>query len=126
MDPNSYDVVIVGAGVAGALCACRIKEAKPQARVLLLDAGGVADAHHAGDPLFEPVLQVLAVDLGAGDVESVALVGEGDSVGGVGECSCCIRAQVWAKRGAGGAGTVTGVPSIGPMPARAARTSSSP
>ncbi|MEU7297044.1 GMC family oxidoreductase [Streptomyces exfoliatus] len=39
MDPNSYDVVIVGAGVAGALCACRIKEAKPQARVLLLDAG---------------------------------------------------------------------------------------
>lgn len=34
-----YDVVIVGAGVAGSLAACRIKAAKPQARVLLLEAG---------------------------------------------------------------------------------------
>ncbi|MFJ4778013.1 GMC family oxidoreductase [Streptomyces sp. NPDC088762] len=41
MDPmdTSYDVVIVGAGVAGALCACRIKSAKPQARILLMDVG---------------------------------------------------------------------------------------
>jgi len=37
-----YDVVIVGAGVAGALCACQIKTAKPQARILLLDAGANA------------------------------------------------------------------------------------
>ncbi|MBL1097675.1 GMC family oxidoreductase [Streptomyces coffeae] len=37
-----YDVVIVGAGVAGALCACQIKTAKPSARVLLLDAGNNA------------------------------------------------------------------------------------
>ncbi|MEN8655460.1 GMC family oxidoreductase [Streptomyces sp. 21So2-11] len=36
---TTYDVVIIGAGVAGALCACRIKAAKPQARILLLDAG---------------------------------------------------------------------------------------
>ncbi|MFA7762263.1 GMC oxidoreductase [Streptomyces sp. NRRL S-448] len=39
MDSTPYDVVIVGAGVAGALAACRIKEAKPYARILLLDAG---------------------------------------------------------------------------------------
>ncbi|WP_183068786.1 GMC family oxidoreductase [Streptomyces sp. gCLA4] len=36
---SSYDVVIVGAGVAGALAACRIKESRPHARVLLIDAG---------------------------------------------------------------------------------------
>lgn len=36
---TTYDVVIIGAGVAGAMCACRIKEVKPQARILLLDAG---------------------------------------------------------------------------------------
>ncbi|WP_327250233.1 lycopene cyclase family protein [Streptomyces sp. NBC_01244] len=50
MDTTSYDVVIVGAGVAGALCACRIKQSKPQARVLLIDAGdnGIDDAHRAG------------------------------------------------------------------------------
>ncbi|WP_330290137.1 hypothetical protein [Streptomyces sp. NBC_00576] len=34
-----YDVVIVGAGVVGALCACQVKQARPDARVLLLDAG---------------------------------------------------------------------------------------
>ncbi|EST35077.1 GMC family oxidoreductase [Streptomyces roseochromogenus] len=38
MNPQ-YDVVIVGGGAAGALTACRIKSAKPDARILLLDAG---------------------------------------------------------------------------------------
>ncbi|MHB9863450.1 hypothetical protein [Streptomyces sp. YIM S03343] len=38
MNPQ-YDVVIVGGGVAGALTACRIKTVKPNARILLLDAG---------------------------------------------------------------------------------------
>jgi len=36
---TSYDVAIVGAGVAGALAACQIKAAAPAARILLLDAG---------------------------------------------------------------------------------------
>ncbi|MCY0929453.1 GMC family oxidoreductase [Streptomyces sp. H27-H1] len=39
---TSYDVVIVGAGVAGALCACQIKTAKPQANILLIDTGNNA------------------------------------------------------------------------------------
>jgi choline dehydrogenase-like flavoprotein len=39
MDENQYDVVIIGAGVAGALCACELKTARPQARILLLEAG---------------------------------------------------------------------------------------
>ena len=49
MDTTSYDVVIVGAGVAGALAARRIKESKSQARVLLVDAGdnGIDDAQRA-------------------------------------------------------------------------------
>ncbi|MEV0905454.1 GMC family oxidoreductase [Streptomyces hokutonensis] len=34
-----YDIVIIGAGVAGALTACQVKTARPQARILLLDAG---------------------------------------------------------------------------------------
>jgi len=41
-----YDVVIVGAGVAGALCACQVKQARPDARVLLLDAGDNAPEPH--------------------------------------------------------------------------------
>ncbi|MFF5523064.1 hypothetical protein [Streptomyces coeruleorubidus] len=36
---TAYDVVTIGGGVTGAMCACRIKEAKPQTRILLLDAG---------------------------------------------------------------------------------------
>ncbi|MFF1343761.1 GMC family oxidoreductase [Streptomyces sp. NPDC058290] len=39
---TQYDVVIIGAGVAGALCACALKTAKPQARILLLEAGANA------------------------------------------------------------------------------------
>ncbi|MET8541222.1 GMC family oxidoreductase [Kitasatospora sp. NPDC004799] len=40
VDPNApYDVVIVGAGVAGALTACRLKATRPGARILLLEAG---------------------------------------------------------------------------------------
>lgn len=44
-----YDVVIVGAGVAGALCACQVKAAKPQAHILLLDVGdnGLDDSQRA-------------------------------------------------------------------------------
>lgn len=34
-----FDLVVVGAGVAGALTACTVKAAKPGARVLILDAG---------------------------------------------------------------------------------------
>lgn len=34
-----YDLVIVGAGVAGALTAWQVKTARPEARVLILDAG---------------------------------------------------------------------------------------
>lgn len=46
---NPYDVVIVGAGVAGALCACQVKQSRPDARVLLLDAGDNAlDAQERG------------------------------------------------------------------------------
>ncbi|MCG6495523.1 GMC family oxidoreductase [Kitasatospora sp. A2-31] len=36
---SPYDVVIIGAGVAGALCACELKKARPDARILLLEAG---------------------------------------------------------------------------------------
>ncbi|MFF7992551.1 GMC family oxidoreductase [Kitasatospora xanthocidica] len=38
MNPQ-YDVVIVGGGVAGALTACRLKATKPNARILVVDAG---------------------------------------------------------------------------------------
>ncbi|MEU1284119.1 GMC family oxidoreductase [Kitasatospora sp. NPDC005856] len=34
-----FDLVVVGAGVAGALTACTVKAAKPGARILILDAG---------------------------------------------------------------------------------------
>ncbi|MET8545697.1 GMC family oxidoreductase [Kitasatospora sp. NPDC004799] len=34
-----FDVVVVGAGVAGALAACTVKTAKPGARIRILDAG---------------------------------------------------------------------------------------
>ncbi|MEV6979204.1 GMC family oxidoreductase [Kitasatospora sp. NPDC093806] len=37
--PDRFDVVIIGAGVAGALCACELKTARPEARILLLEAG---------------------------------------------------------------------------------------
>ncbi|AUY53430.1 GMC family oxidoreductase [Streptomyces sp. CB01881] len=40
MDPNTpYDVVIIGAGVAGALTACRLATSRPGARILLMEAG---------------------------------------------------------------------------------------
>src|SRR5712691_2491161 len=37
-----FDVVIVGSGIAGALAAYRLAEARPQLRVLMIEAGGVA------------------------------------------------------------------------------------
>ncbi|WP_030240515.1 GMC oxidoreductase [Streptomyces sp. NRRL S-350] len=37
-----FDLVIVGAGVAGALTACTVKAARPDARILILDAGNNA------------------------------------------------------------------------------------
>src|SRR6266568_924754 len=37
-----FDVVIVGSGIAGALAAYRLAQARPQLRVLMIEAGGVA------------------------------------------------------------------------------------
>ncbi len=37
-----FDIVIVGSGIAGALSAYRLAQARPQLRVLMLEAGGVA------------------------------------------------------------------------------------
>ncbi|MFJ8625029.1 GMC family oxidoreductase [Kitasatospora sp. NPDC093550] len=43
VDPTTpFDVVIVGAGVAGALTACRLKATRPDTRILILEAGNNA------------------------------------------------------------------------------------
>jgi len=37
-----FDVAIVGSGIAGALTAYRLAQARPRLRVLMIEAGGVA------------------------------------------------------------------------------------
>jgi len=48
-----YDVVIIGGGVAGALCAWRLSEKPNPPKVLLLEEGdnGLDDSQRAGCPV---------------------------------------------------------------------------
>ena len=43
MDPNKYDVIIVGAGPAGIFSALELLKLKPEARVLIVDMGAALD-----------------------------------------------------------------------------------
>src|SRR3974390_2778553 len=39
MSHNDYDVIVAGGGLAGTLCAYRLRQTRPELRILLLEAG---------------------------------------------------------------------------------------
>jgi choline dehydrogenase-like flavoprotein len=65
--PLWFDFIVIGAGTAGAVLACRLS-ADPSLRIALIEAGGEARDPAIADPLKWPALQGSAVDWGYGTV----------------------------------------------------------
>ncbi|MCW0213456.1 MAG: NAD(P)/FAD-dependent oxidoreductase [Pseudonocardia sp.] len=66
-----YDVAIVGAGPAGSAAALRVRQLRPEARVLLLDAATFPRDKTCGDGVAAPVFDLLAA-LGAPGLEELS------------------------------------------------------
>jgi choline dehydrogenase len=61
--PNSYDFVVVGAGVAGCVIASRLSE-QPSTRVLLLEAGSATPPAASTNPQLWPTMIGSSADWG--------------------------------------------------------------
>src|SRR5215470_3699416 len=46
MKERDYEVIIAGGGLAGTLAACRLRQLRPAARILLLEEGGRLGGNH--------------------------------------------------------------------------------